>query len=304
MNDNDKVESKTATNSLQLYDNNINSINLFSEEGIAKAMVILNRLVKTPKSGVKDINDGIAMMMKAQELQMPLSTCIEHIHIINGKTGVDIHIIKALLLRAGITWETTEDYIPLYEYTDGFNVYNEWELPTYCVKCKDAVSAEKVSDKEDDQIGVYPVQYYMDSANAVYKSYQLTDQFQICASAKQMAHAATQNKRGVMRIPAIATNRRATYVFTRYITTPMGVKEVKATSSYSYIEGVAAGHFEKDTYKKYPNVMIKTRAFVYGARDIASDILFGSMETNELKIVNNMDGDERDIIDISVDNID
>ena len=43
--------------------------------------------------------------------------------------------------------------------------------------------------------------------------------------------------------------------------------------------------FTKDTYKKYPRIMIAHRAFTLGARDIASDVLFGVMETKELSIV-------------------
>ena len=42
---------------------------------------------------------------------------------------------------------------------------------------------------------------------------------------------------------------------------------------------------KKDTYKKYARVMIGHRAFTLGARDIASDILFGVMETSEIKLV-------------------
>lgn len=46
---------------------------------------------------------------------------------------------------------------------------------------------------------------------------------------------------------------------------------------------MTAGMFEKDTYKKYPKVLIGHRAFTYGARDIASDVIMGCMETTELK---------------------
>ena len=53
--------------------------------------------------------------------------------------------------------------------------------------------------------------------------------------------------------------------------------------------------FEKDTYKKYPSIMIKIRAFTYGARDIASDVLFGVMETTELKIVSGVELSDKDV---------
>ena len=56
--------------------------------------------------------------------------------------------------------------------------------------------------------------------------------------------------------------------------------------------------FEKDNYKKYPRVLIGHRAFTLGARDIASDILMGVMETTELKITNGKELDATDFIEI------
>ena len=56
--------------------------------------------------------------------------------------------------------------------------------------------------------------------------------------------------------------------------------------------------FDKDTYKKYPRVLIGHRAFTYAARDIASDILFGVMETTELKVVAGKELNDVDIASI------
>lgn len=56
--------------------------------------------------------------------------------------------------------------------------------------------------------------------------------------------------------------------------------------------------FEKDTYKKYPKTLIGHRAFTYAARDIASDVIMGLMETTELKIVSKLDINASDITDI------
>lgn len=58
--------------------------------------------------------------------------------------------------------------------------------------------------------------------------------------------------------------------------------------------------FEKDTYKKYPRILIGHRAFTYAAREIASDILFGVMETTELKIVSDSELSNSDIMDAEV----
>ena len=106
-------------------DRGLASVNLFNPTELAAAETLMEKLMRSEKGGIKSVNEGISILLRAKDLNLPFSTCIEHIHVINGKTGVDIHVIKALLLRAACHWECLEDYQALYEYTDGFNVYNE-----------------------------------------------------------------------------------------------------------------------------------------------------------------------------------
>ena len=74
----------------------IRVLNLLDEKQLANAEVFLKKIIATDKGGVKSVNEGLAILMRAQDLHLPFSTCIEHIHVINGKTGIDIHIAKAL----------------------------------------------------------------------------------------------------------------------------------------------------------------------------------------------------------------
>ena len=66
-----------------------------------------------------------------------------------------------------------------------------------------------------------------------------------------------------------------------------------------FIKRFLDGCFEKDTYKKYPKIMISHRAFVYGAREIANDLIMGCLSTEELKIMQGIDLSNKDIIDIT-----
>ncbi len=75
-------------------------------------------------------------------------------------------------------------------------------------------------------------------------------------------------------------------------------KEITAKGHFSYSEAMQAEMFEKDTYKKYPRILIGHRAFTLAARDIASDILFGVMETTELKIVAGSELSDNDIASV------
>lgn len=281
-------ESVDSNNELALTESNISntslsSLNLLTPSGISAAEVILKRLMKTEKGGVKSVEDGLAIMMRAQDLRLPFTTCIEHIHVINGKTGVDIHIIKSLLSRAGVVWECSKDYTPLYQYTDGNSVYNETLLPEYCIKCKDSKDAELKS--VDGKIGVYLLPYYQDLKGNVYTELQISDK---CVKAINKAHAiklANDGKFPVIRIPAQPVDYVTEYKFTRYKMINGKERITTATSHFSYSEAVNADFFKKDTYVKYARILIGHRAFTLGARDIASDVIMGLGETSEIKIV-------------------
>lgn len=281
-------------------------LNLLDEKQLASAEVFLKKIIASSKSGITNVNDGLAVLMRTQDLQLPFSSCIEHIHVVNGKTSVDIHIIKSLLSRAGVTWECTKDYAPQYQYTDGNTIYNETQLPDYCVKCRTANDALKVTEEsKGDNIGVYPVKWYTDLSGKKYNEFQLSDK---CKIALNQVHAQKLKSEGafpVIRIPAVPVDYVTEYKFTRLKIVCNQVIKTTATSHFSYTEAATAQFFEKDTYKKYPRVMIGHRAFTLGARDIASDILMGVLETSEHALIDSAVDytiDEDEYVEISQDN--
>lgn len=274
----------------------LNVLNLLDEKQLAAAEVFLKKYMASDKGGIKSVAEGLAVLTRAQDLQLPFSTCIEHIHVINGKTGIDIHIIKSLLSRAGVVWECTKDYAPQYQYTDGNTIYNETQLPAYCVRCRTAKEAEEKTNA--DSVGVYPVKWYVDLKGNMYNEFQISDK---CVVALNKAHAqklASEGKFPIMRVAAHPIDYVTEYKFTRYKIINGKEHEVTATSHYSFSEAQSAGLFEKDTYKKYPRVLIGHRAFTLGARDIAPDAIMGCCETTELKIVSGKDLSADDFIDV------
>lgn len=280
------------------YNKGLNAINLFDEKQLVAAETFLTKVMRSDKGGIKSVNDGLAVLMRAQDLNLPFSTCIEHIHVINGKTGIDIHIVKALLSKAGCTWRCLKDYQPLYEYTDGINVYIDNNFPEYVIRCNSQKEAElKVKEAGDntDNVYVYPVRWYQDLNGNVYKDYQLNNkQFGIAINKQQIADIAKTGRIPVYRIP----NKPVDYVTEYEITRIVNNKEVTAKGRFSYSDALQADMFEKDTYKKYPRILISHRAFTLAARDIASDILMGVMETTELKIVNGAELSNKDVVSI------
>lgn len=272
-------------------------INLLDEKQLAAAEIFLKKFMSSEKGGIKSIADGLSVLARAQDLQLPFTTCIEHIHVINGKTGIDVHIIKSLLSRAGVVWKCTKDYTPQYQYTDGNTIYLETQLPDYCVKCRTA--KEAIDATKDDVVGVYPVQWFTDLKGNVYNEFQVSEK---CVKALNKAHAlklAGEGKFPVIRIPAQPIDYVTEYEFKRYRMINGKEREITAISHYSFSEAQNAELFSKDTYKKYARIMIGHRAFVLGARDIADDLLMGCMETTELKVVENVPITDVEFVEVS-----
>ena len=282
----DKVESQRQVVSVDKYEAKagMSTLNLFDDKQLAAAEVFLGKVMKSSKGGITSVADGLAVLMRANDLGLPFSTCIEHIHVINGKTGIDIHIVKALLSRAGCTWELVKDYQPLYEYTDGINVYNDGALPEYVERCKGEEEALNKAKEfpNSGKVYAYPVIWYKDFKGNVYKDYNINlDKMGIAINKVQVDYLIKNNKVPIYRIPAVPVDYVSEYIITRL----KNGKEFTAKGRFSYTEAHAADLFTKDTYIKYARTLIGHRAFTYAAREIASDILFGVMETTELKIV-------------------
>lgn len=272
-------------------------INLLDEKQLAAAEIFLKKFMSSEKGGIKSVADGLSVLARAQDLQLPFTTCIEHIHVINGKTGIDVHIIKSLLSRAGVVWKCTKDYTPQYQYTDGNTIYLETQLPDYCVKCRTA--KEAIDATKDDVVGVYPVQWFTDLKGNVYNEFQVSEK---CVKALNKAHAlklAGEGKFPVIRIPAQPIDYVTEYEFKRYRMINGKEREITAISHYSFSEAQNAELFSKDTYKKYARIMIGHRAFILGARDIANDLLMGCMETTELKVVENVPITDVEFVEVS-----
>ena len=288
----DNTEKNNANNSTRALSTRhdaatgLKVLNLLNEKQLASAEIFLKKLIATEKGGIKNVNEGLAILMRAQDLQLPFSSCIEHIHVVSGKTVADIHIIKSLLSRAGVTWECTKDYTPQYQYTDGNTIYLETQLPDYCVKCQTADKATKLSEESNgDKIGVYPVKWYTDLAGKKYNEFQISNKCKIAINPTHAQKLKAEGAFPVIRIPAVPIDYVTEYKFKRFHRIMGKIVEQNAISHFSYSEAVTADFFSKETYKKYARIMIGHRAFTLGARDIASDILMGVLEETENAVI-------------------
>ena len=79
---NDTKDENGSSRSLTVRQNDFNAgvhiLNLLDEKQLASAEVFLKKIIATEKGGVKSVNEGLAVLMRAQDLRLPFSTCIDN----------------------------------------------------------------------------------------------------------------------------------------------------------------------------------------------------------------------------------
>lgn len=273
----------------------LDKIDLSTNAGLAVAENVFKRIMQSSKGGIKTIEDGIAILLKAQSLKIPFAAAAENIHVVNGRTGISVHIVRAILLRAEVTWVKTQDYAPQYNYTDGSITYTNDTIPSYAQKCRNAEAAENLA--KDNILGVYPMSYYQDFKGATYTELQLGSNCVVVKNKVEANQASSEGKYPVFRIPTPVIDYTTEYKFTRII----NGKEVTAVGKFSYSDSVRAGLADKDVWKHYPNIMCANRAFTIGAREIASDLLLGYYSDAEVNEIENKEIPVEDVEAYTVD---
>lgn len=254
-----------------------NGLKLSNKDDYDRAMTLLTALSKSKKSGFTTPEEGLNILVKANDLGVNLSCALENIHNINGKPTLSASLMNALLTKAGVIINKVADYIPRYEYTDGCNVYVDYPLPPYLKRCRNA--EEALAKSTDDVIGIYPLPYYKDMQGRIFNelivkqnNYVIAPHYLACEK------LAKNNQYSVYKTNQIAIDYITEYEFIRNI----NGKERKVIGRFTRNDAITAGLFEKEVWQKYPNRMTEKRAFSNGAREIGSDILLGMYETTEI----------------------
>jgi len=222
---------------------------------------IIDTLVSSSGTGVKNEGDAMLMLLKAHELGIGFGNSIAHIHVINGKAGIDIHVIKAILSKpgTGVRWVKTNDFTPIYEavlYTKA--IIDTQNLPD------NAIKVAKLS------------------GNPMIEKY---------VAEGKVPYVLKPNAQGKY----VPIDYITTYEFTRKKKDIDGSWfTINEQSSFTWSEAVNAGLVSKDVWVKWGKTMLDHRAFTPGARAIASDLLMGNYSYEELLTMNNYIPNEYD----------
>ena len=265
-----KEESGSSTELQKLTSPNIDVLNFDITNNLKGTLEVLTKLVasKALKDKVITPENALGLYVKTKELGLPFMAGIDHIIEINGKLGLDVHAMRALVLRAGtIHWEIIHDNVPLYKYIDKTGTViargvDDTCLPTLFEVPKGKTEQELAQDvKRIESIGKYPVFANMEKVFYTESHYFF--------------------------------NYTTRYKFTRKVAN----KELVEYGEFTNTDFVIAGlHLKRDNnvnmdspWIKYNKNMREHRAWTFGARKIADDILFGLLETTELYDINHVD---------------
>lgn len=230
-----------------------NSVALLSDLASPKILQLFEQLAKDANTGVTSIGQAAMMFLKAKELNIGFGNAIPHMHVINGKTGIDIHIIRAILSKpsSGVRWTLIKNYEPIYQYiTKDGKLLSGNLLPSNItiLDNKEFALAKQAGDK----LIVTPVP----DGNG-YKIVDFVTEYKFIRKKKDIDGSF-------------------------YIVEEIG--------KFSWMDAITAqlpfdkkGDISPDSaWSKYKSLMIDVRAFTFGARRIANDLLMGCYETTEL----------------------
>lgn len=228
-----------------------------------KAMEFFNKLIGGKNIGVDDATEALGVYLQCQEMGLPFVTASNHIQVVKGKVGIDVHLVRAILLRpgSGVYWEKVYDYTPEYTYTDGSEQWTshltprkflEWLNVEYCNAYTKAVFVWSAEDAA-------------------------------AAKANKATHLLSTNT-GTLTPSDYVTE----YLFTRPVMIPLTneIKVREVRQRFSYQDAVSAGLYDKSkpdsAWVKYLKNQLDVRCFTFGARQIADDLLNGMYTTAEI----------------------
>lgn len=119
------IEVETEITEQQLYNESTSKALIAQQEAvinspeaiqIEKMKLFARQVIASGVSGIKKEADAIVILMRGAELGLSYGVSINNIFAINGKTGMSVHLHKAILQNAGVYFELQEDKVPVYAY--------------------------------------------------------------------------------------------------------------------------------------------------------------------------------------------
>lgn len=223
----------------------------------SEKLEVFTQIASSKISGIESAADAMVVYYKCHDLGISWSMGLDHMFNIDGKTGVDIHIIYAMVLKDNdIKFRILKNADYVYQYVTKNGIYTDEDKPDNLV-----VVSPNPTEAETKPI--------KDAGNI--------------PAIKQKEILFTY-KIGNIDVPFY--NREAVIEFTRIRENDTLTSVGKFSNKDAYIAGLLTkdnGELKlKSAWFKYNENQLYVRAFTMGARRIASDKLLGVYEKTEL----------------------
>lgn len=230
---------------------------LISFKDISELRAYSDEIAKSKLTPLKTGADVMVAILTGKELGFGSMFSVNNIYPINGRGTLGVHAINAKLLQAGIVVEVLKDFEPCVNFV----LKGDDDKP---------VLIDKNTGKEvfRDDKGNAP----KDSVPSI-----IREGF---ADESPKSHEIKGKK---------ITNYKTVIKFTRKLKQIDGsYREMVAFGEFSTQEALTADLAGKDNWTKYAKTMVYTRAYTFGARKIADDIIGGLPESTEYADVKNI----------------
>ena len=269
---NEIVSSKLFSSSVSNVEEAIEAMMVGSEVGFSVAMSL--------KLGKMLNRKSLISILRGKELEIGTITSMNDIHVIeaNGREIIytGIHIITAVLIKAGVKIEILKDFAPLYQYTE--------------------LSTEGSVIKRDTNKQVILLR--------TLKENELTDKHKIISETDMTFEAG--------RIPVFKHENPYDYITSVKLSRTFDKVLNEIPISYTLQDAIDAGLMKgisstkevikgKDNWIKHTKTMLRNRAIAIAGRIIAADKLGSTYEYSEVVDVTNDPtySDDEKIINIS-----
>lgn len=253
MNQEQNQEKGAATNQGTSLEKVTNFANLADLEAFG------NKIAESGLTPLKKGKEVVAAILYGKELGMEPMISVNNIFPINGKATLGIHLINALLLKAGIVTEIIRNYEPCVNFVlkgeDGKAILND-ENGREIKRNPDGTLPQGTKGT--------PVIIREGFADEAAKDYEV---------------------KGVK-----ITNFRTVVKMTRKVKQPDNSwKDMSVQASFSIQEAVNAGLVkDKSAWDNYPRQQTLNRALAFCGRLIGADVTLGLYETSEMADVHNI----------------
>lgn len=119
------IEVETEITEQHLYDESTSKALIAQQNAVInspeaiqmeKMKLFARQVIASGVSNIKKEADALVILMRGAELGLSYAVSINNIFAINGKTGMSVHLHKAMLQNAGVYFELQEDKVPVYAF--------------------------------------------------------------------------------------------------------------------------------------------------------------------------------------------